>query len=157
MPAKSAEIAFILAAWSPTSVATSLAKSATRLAAMAARSTARFGSSAGFAGAFFVGDGAAGFAIFAPKNQTPAAKPTPSATHAQSKFTRTNVPMAAGRRNIVSCLRLSSRQLNIYRLGGPINGLRNAFHNGFRWSILKKYVLGNRSQSTSCDITIKVP
>ena len=39
---------------------------------------------------------AAGLAIFAPKNQTPAAKPTPSATHAQSRFTSRNVPMAAG-------------------------------------------------------------
>ena len=101
MPARSAEIAFILAAWSPTSLATFLAKSATRLAAMAARSAARFGSSAGLAGGFLAGGGVGRFGHFAPKNQTPAAKPTPNATHAQSKLTSRNVPMAAGRRNIV--------------------------------------------------------
>ena len=55
MPARSAEIAFILAAWSPTSLATFLAKSATRLAAMAARSAARFDSSLGLAAGFLAG------------------------------------------------------------------------------------------------------
>src|SRR5262245_45321604 len=42
----------------------------------------------------------AGF-IRAPKNHTPAPKPTPSATQAQSRFTNKKVPMAAGNNNMV--------------------------------------------------------
>ena len=44
-PANSAEMAFILAAWSPTSLITPLAKSATRLVAMRVRSATRLASS----------------------------------------------------------------------------------------------------------------
>ncbi len=98
IPARPLEIAFILAAWSPTSPAMDWAKSATRLAAIAARSAARLAISAFFDAGFL----AASLAIFAPINQTPAANPTPSATHAHSRFTSTNVPTAAGNGSIVA-------------------------------------------------------
>src|SRR5262245_42395652 len=104
MLARSAEIAFILAVWSPTSLATFLAKSVTRLAAIAARSIERSASSSDRWDCFLEGAAKAlfdGVAIFAPTNHTPAAKPTASAMHAQSKFTNRNVPIAAGRIIIV--------------------------------------------------------
>jgi hypothetical protein len=64
---------------------------------MAARSAVRFDASLDLVSGFR-GFRSTGLFSFAPKSQTPAAKPMPSAMQAQSKLTTTKVPIAAGKK-----------------------------------------------------------
>src|SRR5262245_14405094 len=106
------------------------ATSATRWVAIMARSTARVASVFGWGAVaaacglgFSTTAGLTGLVILAPKNQTPAPNPTPSATQAQSRFTNKNVPMAAGKNNmrvVPQCAWRSDRTI----AGNDAHGIR---------------------------------